>query len=532
MVDTEKMGIQLTARMISILALAWLVWGTPAARPAIAEAGADTDCSGRPAAAADGSPADMDDCAVERILRRAALREHLRACVAQAEAGQVRVYGGFDFSFGLLPDGGISGLSVRKSVFDRTVLPACLGRTISKRLGKGGPGKAARIVGRLTVRERSAPDFSLSLSCELVTRPKPPKPLAGLFKAGPGGLTASCALGKARLVMRLGNSVRANSRNRAAEFIGAAGVDECEDPLRQDREWKRAEWKKAREKARKCLVAFLDDVDLDVRVVAAERIARGHYWRGRRALTATIRRMLTPKDCQGDDCVLVAPPGAAMGYALVRLVMAQIRLRRFVTDDVLDALARHETAGVRLRLVRDILPLWRQELPQAAGILLHDQDFQVRLICADLACQREDRRGREVFLEALSDDDPVQRAAAAVYAGSCVRRARLKVIAAAEKEKIPAVALLLLQALPAAPEDLLEELASGALLDACPVVRYLAVRLLGRMESPPTKKIGAALAREPNQVLKSRLRALLSGTHTPTTASLQLWLQPALKEDR
>ncbi len=532
MVDAKKMGIQLMTRMISIMSLAWMIWATAPVRPAIAEAAQSRACSGRPAAAADGSPADMDDCTVEKYLRRADLRDHLQSCVMQAEAGQTRVYGGFDFSFDLLPGGGVSGLSTSKSVFDRTLLPACLKKAIRRRLGRGGSGKAARVIGRITVREGAANDFSLSLSCRLVARPKRPKPLAGLFKAGRGGLTATCALGDTRLVLRLGDRVRAMHPRDKTESVEAAQVDGCEDPLRQPREWKRSEWKKERQKARNCLAAFLDDTDLNLRVVAAEHIARGRYWRSRRALTAMVRRMLTPEDCEGSDCKLVAPRGAAKGYALVRLVMAQIRLRRFVKDDVLDALAKHETVGVRLRLVRDILPLWRHELPQAAGILLHDKNNQVRLISADLACQREDRRGREAFLEALSDSDPVQRASAVIYAGSCARHARLKVIAAAEREEIAAVALLMLQALPTAPDELVRQRALDALLDACPVVRYLAVRLLGRLEEPPKEKIIAVLPREPNQLIKKELSALLSGNHIPTTSSLQLWLQPAAKDGR
>jgi hypothetical protein len=85
----------------------------------------------------------------------------------------------------------------------------------------------------------------------------------------------------------------------------------------------------------------------------------------------------------------------------------------------------------------------------------------------------------------------------------------------------------MLQALPAAPEPLVVQRAAKALFDPCPIVRFLAGRLLRSTEALPEKEVKQALAREPNVALKEQLVDLLGRGGLPPGARhrLQIWLQ-------
>jgi hypothetical protein len=149
-------------------------------------------------------------------------------------------------------------------------------------------------------------------------------------------------------------------------------------------------------------------------------------------------------------------------------------------------------------------------------------------------------------LSDLRNPKPEIRAAAVLYGQSCVGRVSRLVKAAAEQEPIALVALLMMQALKEAPEELLAARAGQALLDACPAARMLAGRLLTRGRFPASEqRLEEAKARETDQLLLQQLGTMTtspqqqsqsgSGDLAPCTAleeamqpEIQLWLQPAL----
>jgi len=490
---------------------------------------AEENCSQQVVAADDGSPSELDDCELQEIIENAQLRLNLQACIADAQRARLRVYGGFGFSFQIHKNGGLSGLVLPASVFDRTSLPKCFARAIKRRFGKPDQGKPAQVEARFTIQADAPEDFSISLTSQLVRKKaKPPKPLPGRFVKSTNGMISKCGLGSAELVLRLGSVVTYGGRRVQAVQVEAK-VDECEKHLWDEasENWTRSEWRKERDKVRKCLVELLADEDLQVRVAAAERIATGRYWRGRRALTATIRRMMNPADCDQKECEVVAPKNVDEGFALLRMVKAQLRLRRYVKDDVLEALAKHPSSEVRLSLVREVLSRWRKKLPEIAAKLIKDPDLMVRSVTCNLGCQRGDRDSLISFIQDLKSPEPVVRAVAVLYAGSCVYNASREVVNAARREPVLEIAILMLQALPAAPDDLIINRATQALYDPCPSVRFLAGRLLTHVKEKPLKSVKDALAREPNPALRKQLANLLDdqANKQPLQQSLQLWLQ-------
>jgi len=509
-------------RIVEILLVAVIILSGP-------RLAAEQDCARQVVAADDGSPSELDDCQLQKIMENAQLRMHLQACISEAQRAKVRVYGGFGFSFKIHKNGGLSGLVLPASVFDRTSLPKCFARSIKKRFGKPDQGKPAQVQARFTIQADAPADFSISLTSQLVQKKaKPPKPLPGRFVKSPGGMISKCGLGSAELILRLGSAVSYGGRKIEAVRVEAK-VDECEKHLWDEasENWTRSEWRKERDKVRKCLVGLLSDEDLQVRVAAAERIATGRYWRGRRALTATIRRMMCPADCDKKECKVVVPKNVDEGLGLLRMVKAQLSLRRYVKDDVLEALAKHPSGEVRLSLVREVLSRWRKKLPAIAARLIKDPDLMVRSVTCNLGCQRGDRDSLLSFVQDLKSSDPVVRAVAVLYAGNCVYNASREVIEAARREPILEIAILMLQALPGAPDDLIINRATQALYDPCPTVRFLAARLLTHVKEMPIKPVKNALAREPNPALRRQLTSLLDDQNDrqPLHQSLQLWLQ-------
>ncbi len=475
-------------------------------------------CTGRPLVSRDGSAATLTDCDLEAAWARIQLRARLEKCL---QAG--RVSGVVSFGFSLYPGGGIGDLESKpENPCLETVLKASLIGPL-----EGTPGF---VEGLLVVTGEEPGDLALTMAGWLYPRRSPVKPLPGRLVAEGDGYTATCPLGSALLALRL-EPIGGSPGSKAARHEEAGDlVDSCEQNIQEGNweTWTRADWKREREESCKCLTGLLSHADFEVRGRAAERLARGRYWKGRRALTAVLKDMLEPPGCEnGAGCLPVAPKDTRTGLVLVRMTRAHLGLRRWVKDGYLEALARHPAREVRLRLVRDILKNWRGDLPPAAGILYTDTDPVVRAQACDIGCQREDRAGRKQFLEGLAHPRAEIRAATVLYAGHCVEKAGLQVRQRLRREDHPAVALLILQALPAAPGALVEPRAVKALFDPCPIVRFLAGRLLRNLEALPQEEVKRALAREPNLVLKEQLVDLLGRGGLPPGARhrLQLWLQ-------
>jgi hypothetical protein len=511
-VDPEVLGIQLM-RCVRIIALAWvLLLRVPASAQEY------TLCTGRPLVSRDGSAATLTDCDLEATWERVGLRARLEGCVRDGRASGV-----ISFGFSLYPGGGIGDLESKpENPCVEEVLKTCLAGPL-----EGTPGF---IEGHLVATGDKPEGLTLSLAGWLYPRRSPVKPLPGRLVAGGDGFTATCPLGAAYLALRLDSLTGSPGPTAAGDRETEDLVDSCERNIREGdwEAWTRADWKREREQSCKCLTGLLSHADLEVRGLAAERLARGRYWKGRRALTAVVKEMMKPPGCPNDaECLPVAPKDAEAGLVLVRMVRAHLRLRRWVKDEYLEALARHPSRKVRLHLVRDILKNWRMSLPPAIGILYRDSDPVVRARACDIGCQREDRTGREEFLKGLMHPQAEIRAATILYAGSCVEKASLQVRKRVREEADLTVALLMLQALPTAPEPLVVRRAIKALFDPCPIVRFLAGRLLQNAEMLPKEEVKQALAREPNVVLKEQLVDLLGRGGLPPSARhrLQIWLQ-------
>ena len=480
-----------------------------------APAGADESvCTGRPLTSKDGSAAVLTDCDLEEAWAKAGMREHLKKC---AKSGQAS--GAISFKFALHPGGGIGELEVRPK-------NTCVEAALKTHLAGSREGKAGYVEGRLVV----AAEISLSLGGWLFPRRSPVKALPGRLVAEGGGYISTCKLGSAHLALRLDSGSGSAQAAAATAPATKQAVDDCEQNIAEGdwETWTRVDWKREREISCKCLTGLLADTDLEVRGQAAERLAQGRYWKGRRALTAAVVDLMKPPGCRKEsECPAVAPRDTAAGLVLVRMLKAHRRLRRWVKDDHLEALARHPSREVRLLLVGEILKNWRGDLPPVVGWLYRDVDPVVRARTCNIGCQRDDRMGREEFLKGLAHSRAEIRAATVLYAGSCVEKSSLQVRRSLRAESEPAVALLMLQALPVAPEPLVVTRAAEALLNPCPVVRFLAGKLLRNAEALPEKEIKQALAREPNVALKEQLVDLLGrgGPQRAGSTRLQIWLQ-------
>lgn len=537
--DSQKMGVQLTCRAILLLAIT-------CSAPAPAAAEVRPVCTGRAVRAADGSASGLDDCALADVLRRAALREHLAVCARALRSARERVFGGFAFSFRLYPDGGVSDVRIQPSAFDRTGLTECLRRVLQRRLRGGRRGKPALVEGRFALHQEAERGFSYTLTSALVEVVRsPPPPLPGGFAREDAGWLSWCPLGEGRLGLRLVprrtpvHPAPAVADPLAPGVHAVSLVDGCELALREDRPegWSRREWKKARKQACACLEGLLEHTELDVRATAAERLARGRYWSGRRALTAALHGMLgiegNGRSNGGSDVgtgaeqIARVPAGVEPGLATVRMVWAHLRLRRWIRDGILEALARHPARMVRAQLLSRILDSRHQEMVPALRVLLCDPDPVVRARACNLGCQRDDRDSLRVFLSDLASARPVIQAAALVYARDCARWAARQVREAAVEEPDPLVALLMLEALPDPPAGLVEKRAGDELFNPCPARRFIAARLLGRFSERPAEVLRQALGRERDPALRAQLESLLDHPAAPPPAryEVRLWLQ-------
>lgn len=506
------------------------------ASPGADASGSRPVCIGRAVQAADGSPSGVDDCALAKIMERAALRVHLADCARVLRAAPEQVFGGFGFSFRLHPGGGVSHIRTQPSVFDRTGLPACLRRVLQRRLAGERRGKPALVRGHFTLHQDAQRGFSFSLSSSLIEhRAPPPPPLEGSFERDGDGWLSWCPLGSGRLGLRLLPRSVVQYRPAALDpaLPGAHAlhlVDGCEQELHVDHAegWTRADWRRARKKACACLEELLKHPELDVRATAAERLARGRYWSGRRALTTAIHSMvgLDEEDHNGEQTVKM-PPGVAEGLGVVRMVRAHLRLRRWIKDGVLEALARHPMRVVRMQLLSKVLDRRRQEMDESMRILLGDPDPVVRARACNLGCQREDRDSRRVFFDQLGSSRPAVRAAALIYSRACVRASSRRVRAVLADESEPLVVLLMLEALPDPPVELVAEQGAAELFHPCPARRFIAARLLGRLTERPLEMLRRALGRERDPALRAQLVALLDASDGPPPVryKVQLWLQ-------
>jgi len=511
MVAPEILGIQLMRgmRKLFLIVCALLLSASSLAEE-------DTVCTGRPVTSQDGSAAVLTDCDLKTVWARAGIRAHLQECARSGQASGV-----ITFEFALHPGGGIGDLKVRPK-------NSCVETAFKTHLAGALEGKPGFVEGRLVVAGEEPGEITLTLGSWLYPRRSPVEALPGRLTAEGGGYTSTCSLGSAQLALRLGSGLPSAGLFRDPAAEGA--VEKCEENITEGdwESWSRADWKREREKSCKCLTGLLGDANLEARGRAAEQLAQGRYWKGRRALTAAVVEMMKPPGCQsGSECPAVAPKDTQAGLVLVRMLRAHRRLRRWVKDEHLDALARHPSRQVRLHLVGDILKNWRGELPPAIGILYRDSDPVVHARACNIGCQRDDRTGREEFLKGLMHSRVEIRAATVLYAGSCVEKADLQVRRRLRVETDPAVALLMLQALPVAPEPQVLQRAGKALFDPCPVVRFLAGKLLKNIKALPIKEINQALAREPNVALKEQLVNLLGrgGPQGGGSPRLQIWLQ-------
>jgi hypothetical protein len=515
MVDPEVLGIQL---MRGAIKFSVIVCTLLSCASSFAED--QTVCTGRPVTSRDGSAAVLTDCDLEEAWARSGIRVHLQECAQRGEASGV-----ISFGFALHPGGGIGELEVRPK-------NSCVEKALKTHLAGPVEGKPGFIEGRLVVTGEKPGEITLTLGSWLYPRRSPVKALPGLLIAEGGGYTSTCSLGSAHLALRLGPAAPSAgpAPGRALDPAVEQLVDSCEKNIAEGdwETWTRADWKREREASCKCLIGLLGDANLEVRGLVAERLAQGRYWKGRRALTAAVVEMMKPPGCQkASECLPVAPRNTSAGLVLVRMLKAHRNLRRWVKEEHLEALARHPSRQVRLSLVGKILKNWRGELPSAVGILYRDPDPVVRARTCNIGCQRDDRFGREEFLKGLTNARAEIRAATVLYAGSCVEKADLQVRRRLREEADPAVALLMLQALPVAPERLVVERAGKALLNPCPVIRFLAGKLLKNTKALPEKEIKEALAREPNVALKEQLVDLLGrgGPQGSGSLRLQIWLQ-------
>jgi hypothetical protein len=519
-VDTQVLGIRLMRgwKYIALVVGVLLPYTSALNTARTAEnAGADESvCTGRPLASKDNTAAVLTDCDLESMWAKAGMRAHLEKCAQDGQASGV-----ISFGFALHPGGGIGELEVRPK-------NSCVETALKTHLAGPQEGKPGYVEGRLVVAGEKPVEVSLSLDSWLFPRRSPVKALPGRLVAEGHGYTSTCSLGSAHLALRLGTMPP--SPGPALDPAVEQLVEKCEQNITDGdwESWTRSDWKREREISCKCLTGLLEDADLEVRGRAAEKLAQGRYWKGRRALSAVVVEMMKPPGCQKEsECLPVAPRSAQAGLVLVRMLKAHRRLRRWVKDEHLEALARHPSRQVRLHLVGDILKNWRGDLPPVVGILYRDPDPVVRARTCNIGCQRDDRFGREEFLKGLAHARAEIRAATVLYAGSCVEKAGLQVRRHLRKEADPAVALLMLQALPVAPEPLVLKRAGKALLDPCPIVRFLAGKLLRNTKALPKEEVKRALAREPNVALKEQLVDLLGsgGPQSGSSPRLQIWLQ-------
>ncbi len=510
-------------------------------------------CSDRRLRAADGSPTELTDCALEALLRRAALRQHLAICVERAAADPIRVGGGLRFTLDLHPGGGLAGLHVQRSAFDRTRLPACLKAVLRSRLGGGGKGEPARLEGRLRVEPEEPERFGFSLWAELLPadRPAPAALPGGFTRAGRSRLSA-CYGDGLWLVMGL-RPEGDGGAERWSEPPPPDPVGDClalakkkEPPGKSWRQRKRTR-RARRRKVTSCLTDLLEAPDWELRAAAAEELARSRRWRGRGAIQRAVERGLGVRFCgdgdsnggrnsgkdggrrgdlemAGPERLLQPPPAAAAGHALVRMLRAQLRLRRGPRPGVLAALATHPDPRVRLRLLDTVMVRWWFEVPEGLERLVRDPAVDVRGRAQQLGCQREVWPARRAFRTDLRHPDPRVRASALVRARACAYWDPESVVAAARREPSAPLAMLMLRTVPVRDRQLLLERAGVGLFDSCPLVRYLASGLLGRLDELPAELVHQALARERDPRIRRRLEALAAGR--PARPSVeQIWFQ-------
>ncbi len=521
-----------------------------------AAASGGSACTGRPLLAADGAPSDLTDCALDAQLERAGLREQLADCVDEASRAEERVYGKLKFSLGLHAGGGVTRVHVERSAFRRTCLPDCLARTIRRRLGGKRLGRPAALAGQVTLAPGHEVDFGLSLSGMLAPAPRPaPPPLPGRFSRDPDGSWSSCGLGRGQLFLRLDpHGAAARSAAEATPEL-AEPVQACLDLAQAEANGSKHRRKRLSARARKrlvtgCLADLLEGSTWEVKAQAAEELARSWRWRGRRAIQRAVEAGLRDPTCDpgappasgqpgkaakaGDDaeqseaCAFAPPAAAEAGHALVRMLKAQLRLRRSPKDGILDALAAHPDGRVRLRLVDSVLSRWRSGVPEGIERLVRDPDPLVRARAQQVGCLRDDWGALGAFRADLESEDPALLAQTLIHARACADRSVAQVTAAARRESSPILALVMLRAVPVQDPELVLRRAGPGLFDPCPLARYLSARLLGRLAEPPAELARRALAREPDPLIKRLLTGLASpgGAAGPPPVE-QLWMQAA-----
>jgi hypothetical protein len=489
-------------------------------------------CTGIPISTKDGRVSDLIDCELWELFSSKMLVDKMQACIENNNASELTQEGQISFFLNIDADGQIVGFdSSSTKPEERGLLYDCLYSALGQPLQPSNFGLASAFIqGRVWLKRVRPAGLGVSISFDLIKRKDS---IPGEVPARQPEHSLSCKLGETRLVLRFGSEEPVSQAGKVSflkKYESAVQVaEDCEKKLKEEKEngWIWAEWKKERKKAGECLVALLGHEELIVQAEAAKIIAAERYWKHRSALTLAIEKSMQQKNCDRNGCRYIAPAGTEEGLAVLDMIIAHLRMRRWVSDEILDAMARHPASKVRLGLVRRILGRIRNKLPKVIDVLIQDQDPVVRAKACQIGCLREHKNSQIAFLAGLEDPKPENRVATVLHATGCAKRSRQRVIAAIEKEKNPLVAVLMLQSIPYKTDSFLIQTASQALSNPCPIVRFMAAKLLGRIEEKPEVLIRTAIENESDPILKKQLLWLLEAGLEPVVmpSSYQLWQQ-------
>jgi hypothetical protein len=282
------------------------------------------------------------------------------------------------------------------------------------------------------------------------------------------GSLSCCSVGSSRLMVRAEDVDRRLENPAGVIREPPAEIRRCLEKAEQTAQNGKQRLE-SRKKTGECLTNLLAGPDLALQDEAAESLARGKFWSGRFVLTKILLHWVdsTDKSVEG-------------GRHFVRLAKAHAQLRKWIPDEVFDALSRSPDVNVRRELVAELLPHFPKKLLDA-GWLLQDPDTWVRIGSIELGCRMEDRQSEKAFMQEMKNPKAEVRAAAVLYARSCVPLTHRFVIEAAQREEDDLVALLMLQALAEAPKDLVLDRAQRLQHSMCSGASLLAGRLMSRV---------------------------------------------------
>ena len=501
----------------------------------------------------DGSRSGVSLSALDEMLLKADLRKGIQECVSMVYRADVRIYGALRFDFLLYPEGGVDRVKFAQSGLERMGLSGCIDRVIKKRFRGQRKGAPALVSGKLTIKPGEEDQFGFSVSARLSREQlQKDSALNGSFSKTLDGPVSMCSLGKARLVLRL-SSMGAQKRRSlwAPQQRIPQSVERCmllaeqADTRKLRHRSRRAKRRNVRRMIADCLKKVLKTGSWTDRAYAAEEIANNWRFRARRQIRKTIRDALCVYESTvhgsdgidlaaadklrmdspgaGDDCD-VTEFSSTKGHALVRMLVAQLRLGLRPTNGVMLNLARHPDPNVRLRLLDTVMSRWLDGIPEGLSRLIHDPDVRVRTRAQHIGCTRSDWQSMHAFEETMADSDPVVRALAILNARSCVEKNYMHMMDFVQRENEPILKMLMLRVLPVQKDELILEYAGPALFDPCPAVRYLALGILARMIKPPLELLKQFRKRERDPFIIKKAVGILAGTSRPKDTWEQVWL--------